>query len=297
MNIKDLQVFLHLSQSLHFGHTAAALHTSPSTLSRIIQRLEDEFDQRFFERDNRSVRLTKAGYRFVEFAENTVSQWQLLRDEFDANSHQLVGEISIYCTVTAAHLYLPAMVERFRQLHSRVEINIETGDVAAAYQKVSDKMVDFAFAVAPEKIADKFCFQHLHQIPFKLIAPKQLTGFSQWLKKEPIAWNKLPFVMPESGPAALHLKQWLQQMGVAPQIYAQVSGHEAIVSMTALGCGVSAVPLPVLENSPVKDKVEVIPVEFTPKPFELGMLCLQKRLESPVINEFWKVVLTYPEFL
>jgi len=291
MDIRELQVFLHLSQSLHFNQTAEAMHTSPSTLSRIIQRLEAEFGQSFFERDNRSVKLTNAGKRFVDFAESVLADWRQLKNEFDASHQQLHGELTIYCTVTAAHLYLPELIEKLRQLHPQVDITLETGDVAFAYQKVADKRVDFAFAVAEEKLANKFSFQHLHHIPFKIIAPKQAGNLSQALKPGKIRWQELPFVMPESGPAQQRLKDWLKRMKIKPPIHAQVSGHEAIVSMTALGCGVSAVPLPVLENSPVRDKVQILPVPFAPKPFDLGILCLTKRLESPLLSAFWQIVL------
>ncbi|MGB0669046.1 MAG: LysR family transcriptional regulator, partial [Porticoccaceae bacterium] len=42
MDIKALKLFQHLANSLHFGKTATAHHLSPSTLSRSIQRLEEE---------------------------------------------------------------------------------------------------------------------------------------------------------------------------------------------------------------------------------------------------------------
>ena len=48
---------------LHFARTADAMAVSPSTLSRAIQRLEQEIGCALFERDNRSVTL--AGVRFV----------------------------------------------------------------------------------------------------------------------------------------------------------------------------------------------------------------------------------------
>ena len=44
MDIKSLKMFKHLSQSLHFTKTAQAHHISPSTLSRVIQRMEDAKD-------------------------------------------------------------------------------------------------------------------------------------------------------------------------------------------------------------------------------------------------------------
>ncbi|TQV89705.1 HTH-type transcriptional activator IlvY [Aliikangiella coralliicola] len=291
MNIRDLQAFLHLSQSLHFNNTAQEVHTSASTLSRMIQRLESEFDQVFFERDNRSVKLTPAGKRFVEFAESVIAEWRHLKHDFESTQQQLSGEISIYCTVTAAHLYLPKLIEQFRNQYPKVEIILETGDVAIAYQKVSERKVDFAFAVAEEKLPDKYLFQHLYHIPFKIIAPKQGAKFSRFIRADAIDWHQLPFVMPESGPAAQRLTEWLEKMGIKPSIYAHVSGHEAIVSMTALGCGVSAVPQPVLDLSPVKEKVQILPVPFSPKPFDLGMVCLRKRMATPLIAAFWSLVL------
>jgi len=96
--------------------------------------------------------------------------------------------------------------------------------------------------------------------------------------------------MPEAGPARERLLDWLSQMKLKPRVYAQVSGHEAIVSMTALGCGVSAVPLPVLEHSPLKDKVKILPASIPPLPLNLGICCLKRRLSTPLNKIFWDLV-------
>ncbi|VFS46310.1 Morphology and auto-aggregation control protein [Budvicia aquatica] len=61
MDLRDLKLFLHLAESQHFGKTAKATYVSPSTLSRQIQRMEDELGQMLFLRDNRTVQLTDAG--------------------------------------------------------------------------------------------------------------------------------------------------------------------------------------------------------------------------------------------
>ena len=61
MDLRNLELFLHLADSLHFGKSADAMAVSPSTLSRAIQRLEQKTGCVLFERDNRSVRLTPAG--------------------------------------------------------------------------------------------------------------------------------------------------------------------------------------------------------------------------------------------
>ena len=290
MDFREFKIFLHLSQCLHFSQTSKTMHLSPSTLSRSIQRLEEDVGQKLFERDNRSVKLTKAGRQFTVFAQNVLQQWESLNAEFEQNSHTISGELTLFCTVTAAHIYVPKLLEAFRRQYPLAEIKLETGDVALAFEKINSQSVDFAYAVLPRKLAQKYSFHSIENIPFKLIGPTMNTPFSKYMGKTEINWQQLPFVMPEAGPAKERMLDWFEQMNLKPKVYAQVSGHEAIVSMTALGCGVSAVPLPVLEHSPLKDKVKTLPTSIPPLPLNLGICCLSKRLKTPLNKAFWELV-------
>jgi LysR family positive regulator for ilvC len=74
---------------------------------------------------------------------------------------------------------------------------------------------------------------------------------------------------------------------VLPDIYAQVAGNEAIVSMVSLGFGIGVVPRIVLDNSPLAERVEVLDVRPALAPYEVGLFALEKRLASPLISAFW----------
>jgi len=76
LDLRDLKTFLHLAESRHFGRSARAMHVSPSTLSRQIQRLEEDLGQPLFVRDNRTVTLTEAGEELRVFAQQTLLQYQ-----------------------------------------------------------------------------------------------------------------------------------------------------------------------------------------------------------------------------
>ena len=55
-------------------------------------------------------------------------------------------------------------------------------------------------------------------------------------------------------------EQWFRHKHAGrPNVYAQVSGQEALVSMVALGFGIGLSPIVVADNSPVKDLVELLP--------------------------------------
>ena len=86
MDLRDLKTFLHLAESRHFGRSARAMHVSPSTLSRQIQRLEEDLGQPLFVRDNRTVTLTEAGEELRVFAQQTLLQYQQLRHHRSARA-------------------------------------------------------------------------------------------------------------------------------------------------------------------------------------------------------------------
>lgn len=291
MDFKSLLMFKHLSESLHFGKTAEANHVSPSTLSRVIQRMEDELGSPLLHRDNRTVVLTPAGEQFKVFADQQLEQWQLLKLSLDQKQAELKGKLHIYCSVTAAYSHLPPLLDRFREQHPLVEIMLTTGDASEAIEQVRLKSVDFAIAAKPENMSSSLHFHPLAQIPIAVIAPTMACKVQQQLQAPQLDWSKIPIILPEHGPARKRFEQWYRkkQQG-KPNIYATVSGHEALVSMVALGCGVGISPQVVVDNSPVKNRVQYLPSVGEIAPFELGICCLSQRKEQPLVRAFFKAI-------
>lgn len=72
------------------------MHVSPSTLSRQIQRLEEQLGHPLFVRDNRSVKLTQAGEHLKQFAQQTLLQYQQLQHALNQQSPSLSGELHLF---------------------------------------------------------------------------------------------------------------------------------------------------------------------------------------------------------
>ena len=291
MEQKALAMFVHLSQTLHFGKTALAFHVSPSTLSRVIQRLEQEVTSDLLHRDNRSVALTDAGKKFKLYADKQLEQWQSFKSSLDDKKELLTGKLHIYCSVTAAYSHLPPLLERFRSQHPLVEIMLTTGDAADGLEFVQNKSVDFAIVAYPEHLPRSVYFHHLATLPLAVIAPTMQCRVLQLLQLDQhkaIAWSEIPIILPEHGTARKRFEYWYRkkQQGKA-NIYATVSGHEALVSMVALGCGVGIVPQVVVENSPVKERVQYLANVGEIEPFDVGVCCLNQFRSQPLIKAFF----------
>lgn len=286
MDFRSLQLFNHLAKSLHFGDTAESMYVSPSTLSRVIQRLEEECGCVLFKRDNRSVALTHGGHKLLNFSETVLKEWQQVRQELSADEQSLKGELSLYCSVTASQSHLPALLSRYRQHYPGVDIRLVTGDPGLAIDNVKQQKCDVAIAINSPGFPTDLCFSGMDHVPLVLIAPRdwRLTQLSQ------VDWRKLQVVLPEQGPSRRIVYHWFAEHGIRPNVYASVGGNEAIVSMVALGCGVGFVPQVVLDHSGMAGSVSRILVEDIGS-YELGLACLESRRHEPLVDALFQLVL------
>lgn len=286
MDIRTLRLFLHLCKSLNFSRTSENMHMSPSTLSRSIQRLEQELGTTLFERDNRQVNLTQAGQEFKQFAEHTLQEWQNLKNTLSSKQAFLSGTLRIYCSVTAAYSHLPSLLDNFRKMNPLVDIVLNTGDAANAVNIIQQNQADIAIAALPHAFPDKLHFTSIDLIPLSIICPKISCLTTELLSQKIIPWQQLPLIVPEHGPGRHRINKWLKDMKINGNIYAQVSGYEAMTSMVALGCGISLIPNAVIDNSPVKNRIKSIKSPITIPPFQLGCCCQKKHVNDAIINAF-----------
>lgn len=288
MDTRSLQMFLSLSETLHFGRTSDALHISASALSRNIKQIEENLGVTLFERDNRRVALTQEGKLLQIYARDTLHTWDTFKESLMHESRELKGEISIYCSVTASYSFLYDILSDFRKRHAGIELKLHTGDPAHGIARVINGQEDIAIAALPDKLPTNLAFRSIAVSPLVLIAPNEVSDnlpvTHPTLKDE---WAITPMIVSEEGLGRERVDDWFKRMGLTPQIYAQVAGHEAMVSMVSLGFGIGVVPRIVLDNSPLANKIKVLEGQIELGHYEVGLFTLKKRLKSPIIEAFW----------
>ena len=291
MNFQNLKLFLDIVQTKSFIRSAEKNHMSASTLSRQIQRMEDEIGQPLFLRDNRQVCLTDAGQRFLVFAKHTWENWQQIQRELSPHQKELEGELKLFCSVTAAYSHLPTILEKFRKRYPKIEIALSTGDPAKALHSVQSLQADISLTGKPEILPPNIAFHFIDDITLSLIVPRIACPATQLLQQSPIDWQNVPFILPVEGPARKRIDHWFKLQKIKePKIYATVEGHEAIVPMVAVGCGVALLPDVVVQHSPVNNQISYFNLTLPIQPFELGICVQQRRLQEPIIQAFWALL-------
>lgn len=294
MDIQQLRLFTSLSRNLHFGNAGLENHMSPSAVSRTIQRLEDSIGHKLFLRDNRSVELTEQGEIFHRYAMDVLVRFDALNQELGQTEGKLTGRLTLFASVTASQSILPRVLARFRTDYPDIHIQLETGYAVNALKRLyagCDVVVAALSNEKPNEKSDEHDEQLIKRIitsiPIQTVVATESNGVDELLAGE-IDWSRVPLILPSVGQARDNIDSWFSAQGIRPNIYAEVSGNEAILSLVALGCGVGFVPKLVIRDSPLADRVRL--VESGPKvsDFHVGFCTRRSSLaSSDIIKAFW----------
>ena len=251
MNFYELEAFLALAKTLHFGKTSSKLNMSPSALTRLISRLEEELGVSLFDRNNRQIYLTDQGKIFEKFAQESLSKRADLKVSLSGNGERIEGVLPLYASVTACYTVLPDFIKRLTEKYPGIQLSVETGDPAAAISAVKENRALLAIGAIPETGLASMETVSVVKTPLVYAASKngpytKLEGSPQDIL------SSVPLVLPKAGLARSRFDKWIKSRNVKPIIAAETEGNEAILAIAQLGLGIGLVPQIVLENGPYK---------------------------------------------
>ncbi len=239
------------------------------------------------------MRLTPEGARFAEHARDTLDRWERLRRDLGGKGGDVQGTIAIFASATACQSFLPELLSGFRQQHPRITIKLETGYAADALEMLEQGRVDVTVAALPRTVPRALVSRVLLHTPLVFVAPTAPCEVERLCAARPLEWRGLPVVLPSGGLAREAADRWFKRHRATPPIYGEVAGSEAILALVSLGCGVGVVPRLVLDKSPLRTNVRVLPFgqgQDDLGEFRVGVCTQRRKLTSPLVRAFWDVI-------
>ena len=253
MDFYELDAFIKLAESLRYSKAAELANMSPSALSRMISRLEEEIGAPLLDRDNRKVLLTEQGKKFLAFVREAVTKKRDLALEFSQAKDTVSGDLNVYASVTACYTILPPFIKALSQKYPSIRLSVQTGGEAGAFNAVKEGRVLLAVAAIPEE--GNAAIESTSVIKTPLIYAASADG--PWTKLDGSPQDivsSAPLVLPKPGLARKRFDKWTKSRNVKPKIAAETEGNEALLAIAQLGLGIALVPRIVLENGPYKGK-------------------------------------------
>lgn len=252
MDFFELNAFYTLSKNLHFARTAEKVNLSPSALSRLVSRLEEEAGISLVDRTNREVKLTQAGINFADFAKKCLENKEDVFNSFKSQNNEIAGTLRLYASVTACYSIIPPFLKTLSEKYPLIHLEIETGDPAGALNAVKTNNADLAVAAIPSE-SEGFSSQ-IDAIPVQrtpLVFAASAGGpYENVFGSPQDIVSTVPLILPKAGIARERFELWTKSRNVKPLIAAETEGNEAIMALVRLGLGIGLIPHIVLAQGP-----------------------------------------------
>ncbi|MFZ7174980.1 LysR family transcriptional regulator [[Pasteurella] aerogenes] len=157
-----IKVFLTVAETGSFTATAEQLEISKPMISRYVALMEEWLNARLFQRSTRKVALTEAGEQAVLFCQKIANLTAEMEQEMMAQQGELRGALRVTSSQTFGTYHLVQMVNRFLQLHPKLNIQLLLND--QTMDLISER-IDLAIRITntpdPNFIARKLADCHL----------------------------------------------------------------------------------------------------------------------------------------
>lgn len=122
IDLDRLSAFVTVAETGNMTVTAARMLRTPSAISLMIKRLEEELGLRLFDRAHRAVRLSAAGEQLLRHARHILAVHDAMLDEMAEPALQ--GVVRLGTPEDFATSYLPDVLARFAKSHPRVALEV-----------------------------------------------------------------------------------------------------------------------------------------------------------------------------
>lgn len=168
MELLQLQYFLAVARLEHVTEAARSLHVTQSSLSKTIQRLEEDVGVPLFDRIGRKLRLNEFGIKFLSRAERALFELEQGKQEIRDLSGPEHGKLELAATAAST---LPNILHEFRKKRPYIQFHVQMLTTQEMVTLLHRGEVDFCLS-SPAIEGDDIDCQIVFYDPILLAVPE-----------------------------------------------------------------------------------------------------------------------------
>ena len=197
VDFRHLETFCRVAELKSFTKAAEDLCLTQPTVSGHILSLEQSLSLRLFDRNGRTVRLTKAGEVFLRYASQIISSRRDLFNALSEFSEGIRGELSLGASTIPGEYLLPKLMARFKKENPHGILSLKVADTKEIVQYVLEGAIEFGIIGAKLAIPSLH-FDRYEEDEIIIVAPpghplanKKKIGFERLMQE--------PWIIREAG--------------------------------------------------------------------------------------------------
>jgi LysR family hydrogen peroxide-inducible transcriptional activator len=146
---RQLQYFVALVETRHFGRAAEKTFVSQSAFSNAIKELEGVLDTQLVDRTKRQVTITASGQQIAAQARLALRDIEDLVELAAGEKRPLTGELRLGVIPTIAPFLLPSVLPKLRRQYPDLKLFLTEGQTQRIYQRLMDGDLDLLLLALP----------------------------------------------------------------------------------------------------------------------------------------------------
>lgn len=126
--IGEMQVFMRVVEAGSFSEAARLLRMNPSTISKLISRIEARLSVRLLERSSRRLSLTSEGQIYYERSQGLLRDFEEVERELSQGSASTGGTVRVNASVALGTLALEPLLPEFLSAYPNIVIDLSLSD-------------------------------------------------------------------------------------------------------------------------------------------------------------------------
>lgn len=137
-----LQVFVTVAEKQNFSRAADEHHMTQPAVSQYIRAFEDTMGARLLERNNKYVRLNKAGEIVYHYAKEILGLYTKMENLVDDLENKASGPLSIGASYTFGEYVLPRIIANLLEVYPDIHPTVTIGNTAKIAELVTNHQLD-----------------------------------------------------------------------------------------------------------------------------------------------------------
>ena len=274
MSLYSWQIFLEVVNYKSFVKAARALNLTPSAVSHMIAKMEDDYGYPLFIRNRNSIELTSNGKILLPHVRNLLQCNDTLPQEIFSLKNTNSGVVRIASFNSTTQLWLTAILKEFYKKYPEIKVIVRQSGDLKIKKWIDRGEVDLA--ITPSSVIHDNTFFPLHKTPLVCMAPKDyfpLNGKTITIED----LKTLPIILQSEGYDTEPLK-YLLDNGLSIDSNFRIESDDACRALVEHGFGFCITPkTAALCNSQNINIFSLVPVSYR----TIGLVTVYPKYISP----------------
>lgn len=245
MDLKQLEVFVHVVKRNSFSKAANTVFLSQPTISAHISALEKELGTQLLVRSTKEVQPTKAGMDFYLYAHNILALRDQAIQSVKKTNTNIQGEIVLLSSSVPAQYLLPESISQFSKRYPRIMIHVHQSNSDQVEKNFRGFLYDFGIT-GTRATSNKYTQEPFYEDTLVFACPADLDIDPPAVRQDIASFiRSQPFVMREAGSGTRHeMVKYLEKLDLTIQDLRPVcsfSNTQGVINAVASGMGISFV--------------------------------------------------------